>query len=247
MKKIIDWQLVLGLFLLLLSAGVYFVQFIVFKDARNEAFYFMQDTAFLFVQALLAMLVINKILNYRERQNILKKLNMVIGAFFSETGTELLKLFSSFDRESANIVEHLVITNDWSKKDFYKMYKHVKTHQGSIDFEPAGLKELKNLLVSKRDFLLRLLENPNLMEHETFTDLLWAVFHLTEELEQRKSLENLAVKDKEHLKNDIKRAYILMISQWLSHMEHLKKDYPYLFSLALRTSPFDKNASAEIK
>lgn len=247
MKKIFDWQMILGLFLLILSAGAYFIQFMLFKDARNEAFYFMQDIAFLFLQALLAMLVINKILNYRERQNILKKLNMVIGAFFSETGTELLKLLSSFDKESTNIVEHLIVTNDWSKKDFYRMYKHVKAHQGSIDFENEGLKKLKNLLVSKRDFLLRLLENPNLMEHETFTDLLWAVFHLTEELEQRKGLENLGGKDKEHLKNDIKRAYILMISQWLSYMEHLKKDYPYLFSLALRTSPFDKNATAEVK
>jgi hypothetical protein len=28
-------------------------------------------------------------------------------------------------------------------------------------------------------------------------------------------------------------------------MEHLKKEYPYLFSLALRTNPFDPEASVE--
>jgi hypothetical protein len=30
-------------------------------------------------------------------------------------------------------------------------------------------------------------------------------------------------------------------------MEHLKNDYPYLFSLAVRTNPFDPNASVEVK
>jgi hypothetical protein len=30
-------------------------------------------------------------------------------------------------------------------------------------------------------------------------------------------------------------------------MKHLKADYPYLFSLAVRTNPFDANASVEVK
>ena len=32
-----------------------------------------------------------------------------------------------------------------------------------------------------------------------------------------------------------------------SKWEHLKNDYPYLFSLAVRTNPFDPNASVEVK
>ena len=46
----------------------------------------------------------------------------------------------------------------------------------------GNLDELKLFLISKRNFLLMLLENPNLLEHDAFTDLLRAVFHLTEEL-----------------------------------------------------------------
>jgi hypothetical protein len=30
-------------------------------------------------------------------------------------------------------------------------------------------------------------------------------------------------------------------------MKHLKANYPYLFSLAVRTNPFDTNASVEVK
>ena len=40
-------------------------------------------------------------------------------------------------------------------------------------------------------YLLTLLENPNLLEHDRFTDLLWTTTHLDEELEARPSLDNL--------------------------------------------------------
>jgi len=33
----------------------------------------------------------------------------------------------------------------------------------------------------------------------------------------------------------------------LAYMKHLKKEYPYLFSLAVRTNPFDPGASVEVR
>ena len=101
--------------------------------------------------------------------------------------------------------------------------------------------------MGKRDFLLRLLENPNLLEHDSFTDLLWAVFHLTEELSHRVDVKQLPEADYEHLSGDIERAYRLIISEWLDYMKHLKSNYPYLFSLSIRTNPFDQDASPEVR
>jgi hypothetical protein len=98
--------------------------------------------------------------------------------------------------------------------------------------------------VSKRPFLLRLLENPNLLEHDDFTDLLWAVFHLSEELELRgDKLKSLPEKDYEHLANDLKRAYSQITTTWISYMRHMKKSYPFLFSLASRINPLDPKAT----
>ena len=91
--------------------------------------------------------------------------------------------------------------------------------------------------------MLGLLANPNLLEHDTFTDLLWAVFHLSEELSSRPILEGLPEKDYDHLTGDMKRAYAQLLSEWLFYMKHLKKDYPYLFSLAIRMNPMDANAN----
>ena len=45
------------------------------------------------------------------------------------------------------------------------------------------------------------------MEHERFTDLLWAVLHLEEELEARTSLADLSPADEAHLEVDVRRAY----------------------------------------
>ena len=108
------------------------------------------------------------------------------------------------------------------------------------------LAELKSKLIEKRDFLLRMLENPNLFEHESFTELIWAVFHLTEELVSRPDLKQLSEADYQHFSGDIERAYTLLILEWLMYMIHLKEDYPFLFSYAARTNPFDPEARAEI-
>jgi 2-oxo-4-hydroxy-4-carboxy--5-ureidoimidazoline (OHCU) decarboxylase len=66
--------------------------------------------------------------------------------------------------------------------------------------------------------MLRMLENPNLLEHDTFTDMLLAVFHVTEELIARETLNELPNSDVDHLTNDIDRAFkTLLISVDSSH------------------------------
>jgi len=192
-------------------------------------------------------LVLHQLLRYREKKAMLNKLNMVIGAFFSEVGRELLKKFSDFDTKSSEISRKLVITNESFEKEFSKICKSVQNHAYNIDSKRGDLENIKNFLKEKRQFLLNLLENPNLLEHESFTNLLWAVFHLTEELTFRRSLNGLPETDCQHLAGDIRRAYHLLIIEWLYYMKHLKANYPYLFSLAVRTNPFDANASVEVK
>jgi hypothetical protein len=103
---------------------------------------------------------------------------------------------------------------------------------------------LKDFLEKKKDGLLNMLANPNLLEHDAFTNLLWAVFHVADELAHRPDLNNLPKTDLDHLRGDIVRAYLLIVAEWAAYMKHLKKDYPYLFSLAVRTNPF--NPEAEI-
>jgi len=247
MKRVFNWQVLLGLSLIALSALVYFIHYFIFRDAHHIFIYLIGDIAFVFFEVLLVTLVLHQLLRYREKKVMLNKLNMVIGAFFSEVGRELLKNFSDFDTKSSEISNKLVIKNESFEREFLNICKSVKNHTYKIDSKRGDLENIKNFLKEKRQFLLNLLENPNLLEHESFTNLLWAVFHLTDELTYRRSLNGLPETDYQHLSGDIKRAYYLLIVEWLYYMKHLKVNYPYLFSLAVRTNPFDANASVEVK
>lgn len=95
--------------------------------------------------------------------------------------------------------------------------------------------------------MIRLLENPAVLEHEDFTELLWALSHLEEELSARPSLETVPASDLAHLTADAERACGRLLAQWLAYMIHLRKFYPYLFSFAARTNPLRPGAKAEVE
>ena len=246
-KKRMNQQILLGLLLILLSVFFYALHYAIFRDARHIFIYLLGDIAFVFIEVLLVTVIIHHLLAEREKRAMLKKLNMVIGAFFSEVGTPLLKIFYGFDTKAGEIAERLLVNSQWSPEHFTQMQAALSGHDYKVDSQQGDLKSLREFLAGKREFLLGLLENPNLLEHEEFTELLWAVFHLAEELSHRATVEGLPEADYGHLSGDIRRAYRLLVREWLSHMEHLKSDYPYLFSLAVRTNPFDPNASVQVE
>ena len=249
MKKTerISWQIRFGALLILLSALLYLIEYIIFRDPHHIFVYMLGHIAFVPINVLLVTLILQGLLNYREKRAMIKKLNMVIGAFFSEVGSELLTHFSEGDPELDKIRKEIIISDNWNDEEFFDLSRRLKNYKCEIDIQKVDLEQLRSFLIEKRDFLLRLLENPNLMEHESFTELLWAVFHLTEELSRRGDLSQLPDTDYNHLAGDIKRAYTTLIHQWLDYMKHLKDDYPYLFSLAMRTNPFDPDASPIVR
>lgn len=246
MKRVLNWQVFFALILIMLSVVFYCIHYWIFRDIHHIFLYLVGDIAFLFLDVLIVVLVLHRLLGCREKQLMLKKLNMVIGAFFVELGTDLIKKCSTFDPGLTHLAKELSITKDWSNKEFDKARKKIQAYQANVNSANGNLEELKTLLVGKRQFLLGLLENPNLLEHECFTNLLWAVFHLTDELQHRDDLRKMSISDYQHISVDINRAYQQLIIQWLEYIKHLKRDYPYLFSFAIRTNPFDRNASVNI-
>lgn len=242
-----NWQFFMGFSLLALSAVVYYFQILIFDNVHDTLFYLLQDLAFVPVQILLVTLLLNQLLSMREKRLLLKKMNMVIGVFFSEVGRELVQLCSDFDHNGEEFKKGLIIGGNWREQNFIDAQKMAMQHGYKIDSQKSDLSNMREYLLSKRQFLLGLLANPNLLEHDSFTELLWAVFHLAEELAHREQVEGLPIYDYEHIAGDIERAYSLLTYEWLAYMRHLQMDYPYLFSLAIRTNPFDKNASPVVK
>jgi len=178
------------------------------------------------------------LLTRRAQKERREKLNMVIGVFFSEAGTRLLRKFALLDTDLAGLRSFLSEAGGWSDQSFRKHAAAIARHGFKTAADAAALQDIKDFLGEKSPLLVRLLENPNLLEHETCTDLLWAVLHIKEELEFRFDLNELSAEDAAHVNGDLERAYRLLTRQWLDYMRHLKTNYPYLFKTAAHRNPF---------
>ena len=233
------WIIFFSVLLCAVSAAVYYLQIAVFRNPRDTFFYLFQDLAFVPVQVLLVSLFLNELMTRREKKLLLGKMNMVIGVFFSEVGSRLLSHLAVFDVNLDEIRATLQITAKSTMDDFRQIESAISAHRIVIDINRGSIGEVRDFLVSRHGFMTSLLENQNLLEHESFTEMLWAIFHMMEELECRSSLDNLPGADLKHLEGDILRAYGLIRKEWLSYVKHLKTSYPYIYSLVVRMNPFN--------
>jgi len=246
MLRSLPWKGRLGLAFLLFAILFNVLHYWVFRDSDYIFKFIVAQLGFLPISAYVVTVIISQLLAKREKQALLKKLNMVIGSFFSQVGLGLLNIISQGAETLSFRWQLIRVTAEWKTQDYASALRELEAFDHKLDSGRVRWKELQAFLVREKGFLLNLLGNPNLLEHEAFTELLWAVFHLAEELEHRTDVEKLPQTDIDHLTGDLQRVSGHLISQWLIYMQHLQKAYPYLFSLAVRLNPFDPEARPEI-
>jgi hypothetical protein len=247
MKRRSYWFIGFGIALLTLSLVLLAAHYLIFRDLHWLEEYIVFDLAFLPIEVIVVTLILDRLLEMRERKERLDKMNMMIGLFFSEIGLRFLRDVSGSDPKIADFRAALARAGELEPADYAKLKATLAKFAYSPEMGPEDFAALKALLTAHRSFLVRLLENPTLLEHEEFTDALRAVFHLTEELDYRGHFAELPASDIAHLTGDVGRAYRALVLEWLRYMRYLKGHYPYLFSLALRTNPFDVGASPVIR
>jgi len=247
MKKY-KWEIKLSIILFCTSILLYFIQYTIFKNVKSQYENLFNQLSFLPIYVLIVTVIIENLLNKKEKEAILKKLNVVIGVFFNEIGRDLLLEFSSCDINFDSIKNGFMFNNNSFEKQYIENVDKLKNYRGNIQFDNISkLIDLRDLLISEKEFFMQLMSNSILLEHESFTELLLALFHLYEELSKRNSLEETCEADYRHLIIDIERAYLLLLMEWLYYIKHLKKEYPYIFSLELRSNPLNTNGSIELK
>jgi len=240
------WLMKTAAALVLTSAALYGVHFAFFGDFHHIFIYLVGDIAFVPLEVLLVVVIIERILSHREHQRLMQKLNMVIGTFFSELGTRLLgDLIGGIDNRE-ELGEQLCVTADWSPQDYRSSLRAIRASELEVDVDRLDLEALRSALAEKRQMLVALLANPNLLEHDRFTNLLWAVFHLLEELEARDALDDLPESDRKHLQGDVRRVAALLTAEWLLYCRHLQAKYPYIFSIVVRTHPLQASPCATV-
>lgn len=244
-KKYRQWLIYFGVSLVLISTAIYVIHYTIFRDSNHIFIFLIKDLAFLPIKVLFITLIVHHILSAKEKQIRLEKLHMIISIFFSQVGTKLLSFLVKTDCNKDNIM-NFISSLSYSEKELSSAELYLHDMDLDIRIDKSELEHIDQFLVEKSDFLLRLLENQNILEFESFSGLLRALTHLAEELNYREQIYDLPKSDYHHLTGDIKRVYVLLVIEWLSYMCYLKKHYPYLFSLAQRVNPFDPNASPVI-
>lgn len=185
--------------------------------------------------------------NRREELARQQKTDMITGLFFSEMGNGLLACLIPLDPDIQSLYRILNVSEKWKDSDFKSVRIRLKKHRRSILSSQNDMGGMLDFLQKNPNLLLRLIENPILQEHESFTELLRALLHLREELLNRYDLSKIPDSDRKHLENDMARVYNLLIFEWLDYNRYLKKNYGYLFSLAVRINPFDPDANAVVR
>ena len=165
MKRISYKQHTMLIVLAVLSTMLYLLDYFIIGNARDIASSFLGNLAFLPIYVIFVTLMIEQILRERERQTIMRKLNMVIGVFFSEVGNRLLKELSAYVVMCDDLRSRLQVTGQWKETDFQQAQDYLKSHELRIDCSGCDKQQLKDFLVAKRSFLVGLLENQNLLEH----------------------------------------------------------------------------------
>jgi len=230
-------MLLLSIGLVVPSAALYGLQLALFPDPRTVWLGLLSQLAFLPLYYLFSTIVIEVALDRKGREDQLRRVNVLVGVFFHEVGDALLALsvgdLSAADRAACSRRTDAA----WTDADFAKARRDVEAAHPRFDLDEQAFLELAALLGAHRDGLLRLMQNPSLLEHEGFTELLLSVFHLVDEFDRRPPPKEFSAADVAHLEGDLRRAYVLLRTQWLSYVLHLKKEYPYLYSLVVRTDP----------
>ncbi|MGP8133469.1 MAG: hypothetical protein ACLQAL_04270 [Halobacteriota archaeon] len=109
----------MGVILVALS-GAHLVHYLLFRDAYQVAIDGLSDPAFLPIEVSLVVVLIEKVISNQEKRSKLNKLNTVIGAYFSEVGTALLKAFFTVDQHIDRIRSELFVKGTWTGCDFLK-------------------------------------------------------------------------------------------------------------------------------
>lgn len=88
----------------------------------------------------------------RESRQHQKKINMVIGVFFSEVGTQLLSFFCDCDKDIDEIRNDLIVKDNWNEIRFKQIHEIITGHNFNMDVTSEDLVDIRQFLMGKRAF-----------------------------------------------------------------------------------------------
>lgn len=222
------------------SLILYLINYIIFKDFHHIAMFFTEDLAFIPIEVLVTVLIIEKELERIDNQNKLQKINLLIEIFFEEVGTELLAKIASNDIRCINISDYIASLGGSIINNYKEIEDNIENYNYNLSLNESDIDEIYELLYENKVSFLRFIENPYIGEHDIFTDLLQSAIHLSSEIKYRRGKGSINKDDIAHLNRDVSRLYKYLAKEWVVYMKYIEKEYPFLYSFAIDHMPFGK-------
>ncbi|MCR5666902.1 MAG: hypothetical protein K6G01_08735 [Eubacterium sp.] len=212
--------------LLAVAVCIYLLQMFLFKEPRTTFFYLLQDLAFIPISIAVTTIVVGEVIGQRDKRESERKTRMLTSTFFTAMGmdlTESMKHMVVVDQELEDVVENRCTMNLEQRLAFIE-HKHVAMQAKKECFD-----EVKKLICGWETELLVISSNPLLLEHEDFSRLLFAIFHLIDEFRIRGDYDLLTQEDLRHYNEDFETTYKLLLKNMITNVRYQKQTYPNLY------------------
>ena len=147
------WQVEIAAVLIVAALVVYALRWILFssENLHEEMLrYLVDDVAFLFIQVLLVSILVDGLMQRRQRETMLDKLNMIVGAFFTECGTDVLGCLARLDGDLEAVREDFLARQSWKTRDYELAKQAFQAHKPVIELSTDDLVSLRERLDRRR-------------------------------------------------------------------------------------------------
>ena len=144
MKKRIKDNIIIGGGLLLLSLILHYIHVLIFKDIHHTMIFLVADIAFIPMEVFFTSMILERMLERREKEHGKEKLNMLVGVFYAEIGTQLLGYFVEQD-DRVSICKKLRIKDPsiWDEDYFKRLQQLNSTYHYEVSLEKVTDEDIK--------------------------------------------------------------------------------------------------------
>ena len=151
MKEDTRWKILAGLALVTLSLTLYIAHFLIFHDAHHLLIFLVGDIAFIPFEVFIVTIIIDQMLENREKKQRMEKLNMVIGTFFSNAGIPLLALLAKADPDIHKVRPELAKGICDTDEGFTAVTNCLESHQCRVSADNIDLFALREFLKKEEE------------------------------------------------------------------------------------------------
>ena len=221
--------------LIVISIVIYLIQIAIFHDVRTTEFYLLQDLAFMPLTIAIATIVVGGVIDAREKKDRLEKTRMLTSSFFTEIGASLLQEMMRMT-EANDFIYGVVSGAHSAEMDENQTIEQIKSMHICLHLDQPGYEQTRQIISSNKTNILILASNPLVIEHESFTDVLWGIFHLIDEFRLRGEWSDLTAQDKAHFEDDFAKVLRLLLLNWISDVHYLQETFPDFYAKVLLLS-----------